>query len=284
MIYQIDKNNVKKVLKKRPSDADKTTIGSMLSVCGSFGMAGAAIMSAKSALRSGIGLLKLAVPINIYPIMAGAVPEAVFIPLKNISGFDLEENARYCSSILCGCGIGVDDFSRGIVRKIIYNSEVPVIFDADALNIIAEDNDILRYSKSDVILTPHDREFARLVGCYPDMLKDRREELARKFATRHKVTVVLKGSKTIVASPDGNMLYNEELGNPGMAVGGAGDALAGIIASLTAQSGDVLNSAAAGVYVHALAGDIAAEKYGQVSMLPTDIIEALPEAFKRILG
>ena len=132
--------------------------------------------------------------------------------------------------------------------------------------------------------TPHDREFARLVGCYPDMLKDRRDELASKFATRHKVTVVLKGSKTIVASPDGNMLYNEELGNPGMAVGGAGDVLAGIIASLTAQSGDVLNSAAAGVYVHALAGDIAAGKYGQVSMLPTDIIEALPEAFKRILG
>jgi NAD(P)H-hydrate epimerase len=282
MRYPIDKNITKSVIKKRPSDADKTTIGTLLSVCGSYGMAGAAVMSAKSALRSGIGLLKLALPDSIYPICAQSVPEAVFIPLKNIAEFDFEKSVRYCSAVLCGCGLGVSDYGRKAVHNVLYYSEVPMIFDADALNIIAEDTDILAEAKSDVILTPHNREFARLLGCHPEMLKSKREELASKFAQRNNVILVLKGSKTIVASPKGDILYNEELGNPGMACGGSGDVLAGIIASLTAQGGDPFRCAAAGVYIHALAGDIAAKKFGEISMLPTDIIDCLPEAFKSI--
>lgn len=279
----IDRNIVKSVLKPRPKDSDKTTVGTLFSICGSYGMAGAAIMSAKSALRSGIGLLKLAVPDSIYPIMVPTVPEAVFIPYKNINQLDIERMTRYCSAILCGCGLSVSDTSREIVRRVIYQSELPLILDADALNIISEDTDILSYAKGEVVLTPHDREFARLLGIKPDILRGRREELAVKFAKLHNVIVVLKGSKTIVASPSGDYLYNEQLGNAGMATGGSGDVLAGVIASLTAQGSDPFRCAAAGVYIHALAGDIAKEKHGEISMLPTDIIDCLAEAYKRTL-
>ena len=220
MICPIDKNIVKEVVKKRPRNADKTTVGTLLSVCGSYGMAGAAVMSSRSALRSGAGLLKLCVPVYIYPIIAGAVPEAVFIPLKKISDLDVEKNLKYTSAVLCGCGLGISDDSRAVVRNLIRYSEAPLIFDADALNIIAEDISVLKAAKSEVVLTPHDREFARLLGCYPEMLKNKREQLASTFAKRNNVIVVLKGSKTIVAHPNGDVLFNEELGNPGMAVGG----------------------------------------------------------------
>lgn len=282
MNYQIDKNLVKSTVKIRPKDADKTTVGTLLSICGSYGMAGAAIMSARSALRSGVGLLKLIVPQTVYPIMASAVPEAVFIPIKNNHAFDVESKSRYCNAVLCGCGLGVSEYSKDLLYKTLYRCELPMIFDADALNIIADDHDILGYAKAPVILTPHDREFARLLGCHTEMIKNKREELALSFAERNNVIVVLKGSKTIVASPDGDVLFNDELGNAGMAVGGSGDVLAGIIAALVAQGGDPFKSAAAGVYIHALAGDIAAEKFGEISLLPTDIIDCLPEAYKRL--
>lgn len=284
MLLPIDKSLVKSTIKKRPADADKTTVGSLLSVCGSYGMAGAAIMSAKAALRSGIGLLKLAVPKSIYPIMAAAVPEAVFYPVDDnfLLDFDFTKKSKYCGAILTGCGLSVNNASRALVEDIVLKSEIPVVLDADALNIISEDISLLPKAKAPVILTPHDREFSRLLGCYPETLKGRREELAVKFAERENVIVVLKGHKTIAASPSGDVFYNEELGNAGMATGGSGDVLAGIIASLTAQGFDPFKSAASGVYIHALAGDIAKEKFGEISMLPTDIIECLPEAYKRI--
>ncbi|MCH5304434.1 MAG: NAD(P)H-hydrate dehydratase [Ruminococcus sp.] len=284
MYYPIDKNLVKATIKKRKADADKTTIGSLLSICGSYSMAGAAIMSAKSALRSGIGLLKLAVPKSIYPIVASVVPEAVFYPIDDnfLSDFDFAEKSKYCGAILIGCGLSVNDATRELVKDVILKSKIPLILDADALNIVSENTSILMMAKAPIIITPHDREFARMVGCYPEMLKQNREELALKFSQRYNVIVVLKGHKTIVANPNGDVLYNEELGNPGMATGGSGDVLAGIISSLIAQGFDPFKSACSGVYIHALAGDMAKEKFGEISMLPTDIIDCLPSAFKMI--
>lgn len=284
MYFPIDKNLVKSTLKKRPYDSDKTTVGTLLSVCGSYGMAGAAIMSAKSALRSGIGLLKLAVPKSVYPIMAQAVPEAVFYPVDDnyISSFDFKEKSKYCKAVLTGCGLSVNNSTRGLVRSIIKESIIPVILDADALNIVSEDTSVLKENKAPLILTPHDREFSRLTGTDIDTVKENREELARKFAEEYGVILVLKGHKTLVVNENGDIFYNEELGNPGMACGGSGDVLAGIIASFTAQGYDPFKSAASGVYIHALSGDIAKGKYGEISMLPTDIIECIPEAFKRL--
>lgn len=281
MKYQIDINTVKAAVKKRPENSDKTTVGALLSICGSYGMAGAAIMSAKAALRSGIGLLKLAVPDEIYPILAPAIPEAVFIPTEDIANLDVVEKSKYCGAALAGCGLGISDSTRAVVKNMIDNLAEPMIFDADALNVIAENPDILKSAKAPIILTPHDREFSRLCGNSLDEVKANREDLALDFAKKYGVIVVLKGHVTIVASPDGDVLYNDSVGNPGMSTGGSGDVLAGIIASLTAQGSNPFKCAAAGVYIHALAGDIAKEKLGEISMLPTDIIDCLPIAFKR---
>lgn len=284
MYLPIDKNIVKSTIKKHPPESDKTTVGALLSICGSYGMAGAAIMSSKAALRSGIGLLKIATAKSVYPIIAGAVPEAVFYPLEDnyISDFDFIDKSRYCSAILAGPGLSVNNATRELVCDIVLKSDIPLILDADALNILSSDTDILRESKAPIILTPHDREFARLIGCYPENLSGRRGELAVKFAERYDVIVVLKGHKTIVASPSGDVFYNEELGNAGMATGGSGDVLSGMTASFVAQGFDIFKSAASAVYMHALAGDIAKEKLGEFSMLPTDIIDCIPEAFKRL--
>lgn len=284
MYLPIDKNIVKSTIKKHPPESDKTTVGALLSICGSYGMAGAAIMSSIAALRSGIGLLKIATAKSVYPIIAGAVPEAVFYPLEDnyISDFDFIDKSRYCSAILAGPGLSVNNATRELVYDIVLKSDIPLILDADALNILSSDTDILRESKAPIILTPHDREFARLIGCYPENLKGRRGELAVKFAERYDVIVVLKGHKTIVASPSGDVFYNEELGNAGMATGGSGDVLSGMTASFVAQGFDIFKSAASAVYMHALAGDIAKEKLGEFSMLPTDIIDCIPEAFKRL--
>ncbi len=284
MILPIDKNLVKSTIKKRPVEADKTTVGSMLSVCGSYGMAGAAIMSSKAALKSGIGLLKAAVPKSIYPILASCIPEAVFYPIDDnfLSDFDFAEKSKYCSAILAGPGLSVNNAVKELVENIILKSEIPLVLDADALNIVSENTSILSECKAPVIITPHDREFCRLVGCYPDRLQNRREELALKFSERYNVIVVLKGHKTLVASPSGELYYNEQLGNPGMAAGGSGDVLSGITASFAAQGFDPFKSAASAVYIHALAGDIAKEKYGEFSMLPSDIIECIHIAFKEL--
>ncbi len=284
MNYPIDKNLVKSTLKKRNPESDKTTVGSLLSVCGSYGMAGAAIMSSKSALRSGIGLLKVATVKSVYPIVASSVPEAVFYPIDDnfISDFDFREKSRYCSAILAGPGLSVNNATRELVEDMVIKSELPLILDADALNIVSDNTSVLKHAKAPIILTPHDREFSRLLGCYPEMLVKRREELALKFAERYGVIVALKGHKTVVASPGGDLLYNEELGNAGMATGGSGDVLSGMIASFTAQGFEPFKSAACGVYLHALAGDIAKEKLGEYSLLPSDIIDCIPEAFKRL--
>ena len=286
MRYPIDKNIVKATIKRRSPDSDKSTVGSLLSVCGSYGMAGAAIMSSKAALRSGIGLLKLCVPRSIYPIMSGAVPEAVFYPVEDVAvgDFDFLSKSRYCGAILVGCGLSVNSETRSLVKRIISDSDIPLVLDADALNIISENPEVLKTSKAVKIITPHEREFSRLCGKDLEEVKSNREELALNFSKEYNVIVVLKGHNTIVASSDGDLLYNDTLGNAGMATGGSGDVLAGVIASLTAQGLDPFKSACSGVYIHALAGDITKEKFGEISMLPTDIIDCLPEAFMSILG
>lgn len=286
MRYPIDNNLVKSTIKRRSPDADKSEIGSLLSVCGSYGMAGAAIMSSKAALRSGIGLLKLCVVRSIYPIMAGAVPEAVFYPVDDVAvgDFDFLSKSKYCGAILVGCGLSVNSETRSLVRRIVEKSEIPLVLDADALNIIAENTEVFKTSKAVITITPHDREFSRLLKKDVTEVKSNREELALRFAEEYNVNLVLKGHKTIVASPEGDLLYNDILGNAGMATGGSGDVLAGIIASLTAQGFDPFKSACSGVYIHALAGDIAKEKFGEISMLPTDIIECLPDAYVSVIG
>lgn len=285
----IDDSVVKEALVKREKDSNKGTFGSLLTICGSYSMAGAGILAGKGALKSGIGLLKMAVPESIYPIIASAIFESVYFPLKeNESGTlskketpFLLKKADECRAVLIGCGMQNNSDTRFITRSFIERCSKPLIFDADALNSIADDVSILKNANAPVIITPHPGEMARLINNTVSYVQENREEVAKAFAKENGVYVVLKGYKTIVATPDGRSKVNNT-GNPGMATGGSGDVLAGIISSLVAQNpAKPFECACAGVYVHGLAGDIAKDKLGEISMLPTDLIDCLPEAFKK---
>ncbi len=288
LMEQTDRNIVKKAVFDRPDDANKGTLGSLLCICGSFGMAGAAIMAGKSALRCGLGLLKAALPKSIYPIAAGAIFESVFFPLeetpdgkisKNNIDFLLSE-AEKSSAVLIGCGLSVCDDTEKLVNSFIENCAKPLVLDADALNCVAKNPDILKKAKAPIIITPHPGEMARLVKSTPKSVNENRAEIAADFAKEYGVVTVLKGAGTIIASPEGRVMINRT-GNSGMATGGSGDVLAGMTGSLLAQGANPFAAAAAAVYLHGLAGDIAAEKLGRISMLPTDLINEISQAYRK---
>ena len=280
----IDCAIVKRAVGYRPDDAHKGTMGTLLSVCGSYGMAGACLLSGTAALRSGIGLLKCALPKSIYPIAACRMLESVYLPLEeNADGRTAASNLpvlleQKADAVLLGCGLGVCGDTRELVRGFISRCRKPMLLDADALNCIAGDPSVLRNAHAPVIITPHPMEMARLTGVTAAEVNADRERTAREFAARYNVTVVLKGAGTVIAAPNGRTLINPT-GNSGMATGGSGDVLAGICAALTAQGRDPFDCACAAVYLHGLAGDFAAKRLGKISMLPSDIIDELPNAF-----
>ena len=280
----IDCAIVKRAVGDRPDDAHKGTMGTLLSVCGSYGMAGACLLSGTAALRSGIGLLKCALPKSIYPIAACRMLESVYLPLEeNADGRTAASNLpvlleQKADAVLLGCGLSVCGDTRELVRGFISRCRKPMLLDADALNCIAGDPSVLRNAHAPVIITPHPMEMARLTGVTAAEVNADRERTAREFAARYNVTVVLKGAGTVIAAPNGRTLINPT-GNSGMATGGSGDVLAGICAALTAQGRDPFDCACAAVYLHGLAGDFAAKRLGKISMLPSDIIDELPNAF-----
>ena len=181
-----------------------------------------------------------------------------------------------------GCGLSVNDNTSALVKGIIKKCDLPLILDADALNIVSKNPDILKSAKRQVIITPHYMEMARLLHKDIDYVENNKFEVCKEFSKEYNVIVVLKGKETFVSSPDGRVMCNNSVGNVGMAKGGSGDVLAGIIASLAAQGNDPYKSACAGVYLHGLAGDIAKDKYGTMSMIPTDILKCLPDAFMEL--
>ncbi len=282
-----DKNTVKRAVPNRPIDANKGTMGTLLSICGSFGMAGAAILAGKAALRCGIGLEKLALPKSVYPIAAGSILESVFLPLietadGKISRDNTElllDEAKKSTAVLLGCGLSVCEDTKALVRGFIENCAVPMVLDADALNCISDNPEILKKRESEIIITPHPGEMGRLCGITAKEVNADRVDVALSFAKKYGVITVLKGSGTIIASPNGRVLLNTT-GNSGMATGGSGDVLAGMTAGLLAQGKNAFDCAAAAVYLHGLAGDFAAEKLGKISMLPSDIIDYIAQAFK----
>lgn len=281
----IDRNYVKSALTKRNLDDDKFAVGSLLSICGSYGMAGAGIMSAKAALRSGVGLLRMIIPESIYPIMASSIYEAVFCPVKEDTqpnNISFIEKLNLNNAVVMGSGLSVSPYSKALVKTVLEKAEIPIVLDADGLNIVAENKDLLKSVKAPLVITPHIGEMSRLTGMTTDEINKDRAALALNFARDNNCIVVLKGHITVVASPDGKLMYNKNTGNPGMATGGSGDVLAGIIGSLIAQGSEPYKGAMAGVYIHGLAGDIAVQKLSQRSMLPTDMIEYIPLAFKKI--
>lgn len=279
-----------KAVFNRPDDSNKGTLGSLLCICGSYGMAGAAIMAGKAALRCGIGLLKIAVPKSIYPVCATNILESVYYPLEETSnGVISSKNTDFLlemceksSAVVIGCGLSVCDDTKNLVQSVITNCEKPLVIDANALNCICNKPEILKNLKAPAIITPHPGEMARLLHSTPKTVNSNRENTAIDFAKKFGVVTVLKGAGTIIASPDGEVYINHT-GNSGMATGGSGDVLSGIIGSLLAQGAAPINAAAAGVFLHGTIGDLAAEKLGKISMLPTDMIDMIPTAYLKLM-
>ncbi len=288
-IFDIDSVSVRMCFQPRNSDTHKGDYGKLLAICGSVGMAGAAVLACKSAIHSGVGLVRAAVPEAIYPIAASQSIESVFSVCKGsedgtLSADNCEkigELLKKSDACLIGCGLGVTDDTRKIVEYVIKNCEIPLIIDADALNVISENISLLREVKCPVIITPHIGEMARLIKSETEEVNSSRLVAATEFAKEFDVTVILKSANTIVAQPDGSAYVNLN-GNPGMAKGGSGDVLSGIVASFAAQGMNMLDAATCAVYIHGAAGDKASARFSQHSVTPTDVIYELSTVFSEI--
>lgn len=285
-LFVLEQTELSPLFQKRKEDTNKGSFGTLLSVCGSTGMAGAALLSTRAALRSGVGLVNLALPAELYPIIAGALAEPVYTLLNQTArGLLSDESAALlnqkmldAAAVLIGCGLGKSAFARSLLRRVAACSATPLVIDADGINLLAENIDILKTVRAPVILTPHPGEMARLLGTTAAQVQAHRLAYARRFAKERGVILVLKGSGTLVANPNGKVFLNST-GNPGMAKGGSGDVLAGMIASLAAQGVPPFWSAVCGVYLHGLSGDRCAARLSQRGMLPSDLIEELPLLF-----
>lgn len=273
---------------RRP-DSHKGDYGSVLCITGSSEMRGAAALSALGALRSGAGLVRVASCQECINTVSVLAPEAMFIPLEcDDNGFMLFHSSRQrigaelkkADAVLIGCGMGITPDTVELTRFVVENAICPVIIDADGLNCLASDIDILLRRKSEVILTPHPGEMARLLGREGADINKIRFFAAEKLAEKFHAVVVLKGAGTVIA--DNHFTSVCPTGNPGMSRGGSGDVLAGIIASLAAQGCSCFDSAGFGAYIHGLAGNIAAERLGHEAMLPRDIIDSLSDSFRII--
>ena len=277
--------NICPLFPKRDPEGHKGTYGRLLMICGSVGMAGACIMAARAALRSGVGLLNIAIPHALYPILAPAVPEAIFTLYdpNEAPGETVLDAIDKASACLVGCGLGTADYAAKLVDAVLENARGSIVLDADALNILAKSPEKLLVPQAPVIITPHPGEMCRLNGRTMAELRADRLQTARSFAQTYRVVTVLKGAGTVTAAPDGRTRVNMT-GNPGMAKGGSGDVLAGITGALCAQGMQPFEAAYAAVCIHGAAGDLCAAKLSQHGMLPTDLIEKLPEVFLQIEG
>lgn len=285
--YRIERNYLASFPPKRERDSHKGTFGTVLVIAGSSSMRGAAAFAALGALRSGAGLVRIASVEKCIDSVASIVPEATYIGLEcDDYGYMLYDTSvspildamESADAIVIGCGMGVTHDTAALTKLVVENAKCPVIIDADGINCIASDIDILLGKKSDIVITPHIGEMARLFNCDNSVVSANRIAAAEKYAEKYGITVVLKGAGTLIAN--GRVTAANHTGNPGMSVGGSGDVLAGVIASIAAQGSSAFDSACAGVYIHGLAGDAAAEKLGMEAMLPRDIIGCLSDSFR----
>lgn len=268
------------MLPRRPRDAHKGDFGRLFILAGSEGYTGAPVLAARAALRTGAGLVYLGVPRDIYPIIAVKCDEAMPFPLPEDYSAILEK-AEGCDAALIGPGLGRAPEVRRLVLSLLADLTIPVVLDADGINALAGHINILDKRSALTVLTPHEGEFARLTGCALPV--EDRLSAARDFAGAHGCILVLKGAGTVTAAPDGSFWINDT-GNPGMAKGGSGDVLAGMIAALLGQKhleSSIPERTAAAVHFHGAAGDLCAQKLGEYAMLPTDLVEALPEVLSQ---
>lgn len=273
--------DIDRLLPVRELDTHKGDYGKLLLLCGSRGYTGAATFATMGALRTGAGLVYLCVPESIYTIVASKLLEPVIFPMPDENGM-LSASAidaiagllDITDAILIGPGLGKSTGTSQVLRWILANYNRPIVVDADGINMLCEHIDVLRGRTSPTILTPHEGEFMRIGG---DLQKGRIQS-AVDMAYQFNAIIVLKGYETVIT--DGVNIYLNPTGNPGMAVGGSGDVLAGIIVSMLGQKIPALEAAACGAWLHGKAGDICAEQIGQYGMLPSDLLEVLPRLLK----
>ena len=277
---RIDRVYVKSVLPVRDPYGHKGTFGKVLCVCGSVGYTGAPIFASRAAVRTGSGLVFLAVPESIWQVAAVKSDEAMPFPLSDVDGKlhgcfkAIAARSEGCDAVLYGCGLGRSDALDELARDVLTLPQ-PLVLDADGINALAGHTDVLKRRTGVTVLTPHEGEFVRVGG---DLSRGRIDG-AVDFAVKHGVYLVLKGRETVVAAPDGRYRVNTT-GNSGMAKGGSGDILAGMLLSLLGQGMDAFDACCAAVYLHGRAGDLAAADQGERGMTPSDLLEQIPYALK----
>ncbi|MBE6782409.1 MAG: NAD(P)H-hydrate dehydratase [Ruminococcaceae bacterium] len=284
--YSIDEDMIKKLLPSRNPVSNKGDYGHVLSVCGSRNMPGAAVLAAMGAVRSGAGLVTAAFPDCAYSAIGSKITSPLLLPLNtNEKGTfsasatdELKKAMSKSTAILVGCGLGVNRDTAQILYEILVNAKVPVVIDADGINILSHNINVLKAAKVPIIITPHPGEMSRLTGLSVEQIQSDRIQTAVDFAEKNNVTVVLKGANTVIAMPGKKSTYVNVTGNAGMAKGGSGDLLAGLMCGFLASGIKPEDAAVLAVYLHGLAGDIAAEKYSVTAMTPTDTANCLPFA------
>ena len=278
-------------LKPRNKDAYKNSFGRVLLIGSSVGMSGAICLSGAASLRSGAGLAEIATAKSVWPIVAGYHPAYMVSPLSEEAGkigydaiFELENKISSCDVVAFGPGIGVSKGVIDVLSWLISNDNIDVVIDADGLNCLSKIRNWYKTNKANLVLTPHPGEFRRLWrSVFRVSMPESRKEAALEFSSKTNTTLILKGSETIVAS--GRDYYINKNGNPGMATAGSGDVLTGMVAALWAQwklsnkEVSALSASILAVFAHSRAGDIAEEKFGEVSLIATDIIDSIPDVF-----
>ncbi len=279
------------LLGPRQQDAHKGSFGHAMIVAGSLGKAGAAVMAARGALRAGAGLVSVAAPNSLVPVIQQQVFESMCIPsAESVDGtigigseVELLKSAARMSACAIGPGLTTHYETVQVVRNFVERSTGPCVIDADALNALAGSLGVLRKAKAPLIMTPHPGEMARLIGRSAAEIQQDRIGISQEFAKQYKVTLVLKGAGTVIALPDGSVFLNST-GNAGMATGGTGDVLTGMICGFLAQGYTAGQAACLGVYLHGLAGDLAAKEKGEIAMIAGDLIEKIPAAIQETQG
>ena len=283
-LFTLSPREIKQFFPKRETTGHKGSFGHALLICGSRKMTGAAELSAKAALRSGAGLVTVAFPECMYIPMATKLTEALLLPLEANDEGTLSEKAlpyilaemEKCDAVLIGCGIGVNKDTVKIVSSVIANAKCPVIIDADGINAVSTDINMLRKAAVPVILTPHPGEMSRLIGVSVENIQSDRVAVAKNFSGNYFVTLALKGANTIVTGEREEGVYVNSTGNTGLSKGGSGDLLAGLMTGFVAQGMDPQKAAQAAVYIHGYLGEQVSESTSVRGMLPSDMLGVLP--------
>lgn len=282
-LYTYNKTEVKRLFPKREATAHKNDFGHVLCICGSRTMPGAPVLAASAALRSGAGLVTLAFPESIYPVVSAKLTEALLMPLaENEEGtFSVLALKKLLSqldkydSIVIGCGMGVNEDTRAVLNAVIENAKVPIVIDADALNILSKDLTVLHKAKSKLVLTPHIGEMHRLTNVDKNIIASEKTSISRKFSDHYGVYLVLKGSNTVVSNPVDKRVYINNTGNTGLSKGGSGDVLAGLIGGFIAQKFEFIDALTCAVFVHGYTGDAVSDRTSKTGMLPSDVVSEL---------